>query len=790
MKFSPLVIRLFTAHLLLFAAATLATSAASAWRVDQNLTNQYEARGRAIASNIASASAEFLQLHDVSAIQAMIDQTLELEGASYVFVSDADGKIVAHTFAAGVPDELATLNNSASEIVSRSIHVPGRPEFMDISAPIQAGRSGFVHVGMDPAAIRAAVWSAIGTQLALLGIIFVVSLVIGVWLVTRIIDPLDRLTNYANTMAGRDFTAVQPNLLLDEAIVPIARRSDEVGQLAKSFQHMVREVSGRERQLRQARDELELRVEERTAAAEQRTFELIRVNAELEREIAERKRAVAALRKSAEEIFDLYNNAPCGYHSVDINGTVLRMNDTELNWLGYTREEVLGEMKIADFVSRDSLPAFQKTLAGFLRVGKVNEFEFDMLRKDGTTLAVLLNSTALNDTTGNFVMSRSTVFDITERKRAEEEIKVNERRLNAVMDSAEVGCWELDLANDRAWRSLRHDQLFGYDSLQPEWGYKIFLAHVVPADLDMVQQTYAGALVSGNIQLECRVQWRDGSVHWLAANGRVHRDDQGTPIRMMGVVMNIDARKKMEEKLALQTAELARSNQELVLFASVASHDLQEPLRMVASYMELLSQRYRGKLDEKADRWIGFAVSGVVRMKQLINDLLEFSRVGTRGKPFVPTDCAAIVHTVTQNLHQAIQDSSATVICTELPTVRADASQLTQVFQNLIANAIKFRGSQAPEVHVEAEREEDQWRFAVRDNGIGIDSQFAERIFVIFQRLHSHEEYPGTGIGLALCRKVIERHGGRIWVDSQPGKGATFFFTIPDAAPKAQIEAM
>jgi light-regulated signal transduction histidine kinase (bacteriophytochrome) len=199
--------------------------------------------------------------------------------------------------------------------------------------------------------------------------------------------------------------------------------------------------------------------------------------------------------------------------------------------------------------------------------------------------------------------------------------------------------------------------------------------------------------------------------------------------------------------------------------------------------MELLGQRYHGKLDEKADRWIGFAVSGVVRMKQLINDLLEFSRVGTRGKPFAPTDCGAVVHTVMQNLHQAIQDSGATVICSALPTLKADTSQLTQVFQNLIGNAIKFRGSQPPEVHVEAQRQEGGWQLSVRDNGIGIDPQFAERIFVIFQRLHTHVEYPGTGIGLALCRKVIERHGGTIWLESQPGKGATFFFTIPDIAP-------
>jgi PAS domain S-box-containing protein len=226
-------------------------------------------------------------------------------------------------------------------------------------------------------------------------------------------------------------------------------------------------------------------------------------------------------------------------------------------------------------------------------------------------------------------------------------------------------------------------------------------------------------------------------------------------------------------------AELALSNAELELFASVASHDLQEPLRMVSSYMELLSQRYRGQLDEKADRWIGFAVEGAARMKELIHDLLEFSRVGTRGKPMAPTDSGRVFDAVVANLQTAIAESGAVVTRGPLPTVRADATQLTQVLQNLIGNGLKYRGLQRPEIRVAAERRADDWLFSVHDNGIGIDPKFAERIFVIFQRLHTREEYPGTGIGLALCKKVVERHGGHIWVESQPGQGATFYFTLP-----------
>ncbi len=265
----------------------------------------------------------------------------------------------------------------------------------------------------------------------------------------------------------------------------------------------------------------------------------------------------------------------------------------------------------------------------------------------------------------------------------------------------------------------------------------------------------------------------------------IHSDAE---VVVVAGVLDITERHRANEERRRNTAELARSNAELELFASVASHDLQEPLRMVASYMELLEQRYGDKLDEKAKRWINFAVGGVVRMKQLINDLLEFSRVGTRGKPFVRTNCNSVFQQVRQNLQQAIRESEAQVECGPLPTVLADETQITQVLQNLIANAIKFHKTKPAVVQVAAERADNGWRFSVRDNGIGIDAQFAERIFVIFQRLHTREEYPGTGIGLALCRKVIERHGGRIWVESQPGEGATFFFTIPDRKEDANVQ--
>jgi light-regulated signal transduction histidine kinase (bacteriophytochrome) len=236
-----------------------------------------------------------------------------------------------------------------------------------------------------------------------------------------------------------------------------------------------------------------------------------------------------------------------------------------------------------------------------------------------------------------------------------------------------------------------------------------------------------------------------------------------------------------EERVSAERAKvlLARSNTELEQFAYVASHDLQEPLRMISSYVQLLSRRYKGQLDADADEFIAYAVDGTLRMQQLINDLLAYSRVGTRGKPPVPTNFEDVFSKAIANLKMAIVESGVVVTHDQLPTALADELQMVQLFQNLIGNAIKFRNKENPQVHVSARPEGREWIFSIRDNGIGIDPQFHDRIFVLFQRLHGREEYPGTGIGLTVSKKIVERHGGRLWLESELGKGTTFYFSIP-----------
>ncbi|TAN42317.1 MAG: GHKL domain-containing protein [Nitrospirae bacterium] len=232
------------------------------------------------------------------------------------------------------------------------------------------------------------------------------------------------------------------------------------------------------------------------------------------------------------------------------------------------------------------------------------------------------------------------------------------------------------------------------------------------------------------------------------------------------------------ETLCHTMHELKRSNEELRQFAYIASHDLQEPLRMISSYLQLIERRYKDKLDKDADEFIAFAVDGANRLQEMINGLLDYSRIETRGKPFEKTDCESVLQQTFDNMQVAVRESGAVVTHDPLPVVVADKTQLIQVFQNLIANAIKFRSGEIPRIHISARQEKDGFVFSVRDNGIGIEPQFNDRIFTLFRRLHGRE-YSGMGIGLTICRRIVERHGGKIWVESELGKGAVFYFTIP-----------
>ena len=355
----------------------------------------------------------------------------------------------------------------------------------------------------------------------------------------------------------------------------------------------------------------------------------------------------------------------------------------------------------------------------------------------------------------------------------------------------------LDKGMGEAYVSPQIEAILGFS--QEEWlnDPVRWYRQVHPEDRGRWNIEAAEMFLSGKpLRSVYRVIARDGKVVSFHCEAKMVRHDDGQPWFIHGVAFDITELKTAEAQLkkahdelevrvqertaelAAANKELASSNAELEQFAYVASHDLQEPLRMITSFTQLLVSRYRGNLDTDADEFIHFIADGAKRMSSLINDLLEYSRVGTRGRPLSPTDCSTVFELACNNLRVAIEEAGATITSDPLPKVMGDEIQLIQLFQNLIGNAVKFRGEQPVEVHVGVEPQKGNWLFRISDNGIGIEPQHAERIFIIFQRLHNRLQYPGTGIGLAICKKIVERHGGRIWVESEPGAGATFCFLL------------
>jgi len=310
------------------------------------------------------------------------------------------------------------------------------------------------------------------------------------------------------------------------------------------------------------------------------------------------------------------------------------------------------------------------------------------------------------------------------------------------------------------------------------------LSFVLLEDRDAVRENAVRMLKGGcSVGYEFRVINKQAKIKWVMETvvPIYYRRKRAT----LGSLIDVTERKHMEERLQQMTAEMQRSNTELEQFAYVISHDLQEPLRMVSSYTQLLAKRYGKKLDDDADEFIGFAVDGAKRMQTLLHDLLEYSRVGTRGKPFSLVNCEHVVEQAMANLKIAIEECGGSVTYDVLPTIMGDEGQLVRLFQNLIGNAIKFRREETPQVHISAQRRNNIITFTIKDNGIGIDPQHSQSIFEIFRRLHTRDEYPGTGMGLAICKKIVERHGGHISVQSQPGQGSTFYFSVDMAGGEA-----
>jgi PAS domain S-box-containing protein len=477
----------------------------------------------------------------------------------------------------------------------------------------------------------------------------------------------------------------------------------------------------------------------------------------------------------------LLEAAPDAMVVVNEDGKIVLLNLQAEKQFGYHRDELLGQKVkniipdgFAERVIADGTRTASEALAQQIGAG----IELTGRRKDGGEFPIEIMLSPFNSAEG--VLVTAAIRDISVRKNAEQHLAQTEARYRGLLEAAPDAMVVVNSICEIVLLNLQAEKQFGYrrDELLGQVISNIipdgFAERLVADGLRSAEDALAQQIGMG---IELIGRRKDGSEFPMEL--MLSPLESAEEVFVTAAIRDISRRKDAEAHLLQKVEELNRSNEELGQFAYIASHDLQEPLRMVASYTQLLSRRYTGKLDADADDFIAFAVDGASRMQLLIHDLLAFSRVGSKGKEMADTSSGAALTEALRNLQGAIEDSGAIVTHGDLPTILADDTQLVQLFQNLIGNAIKYQPPGIPRIHVTASaRDDDKWLFSVQDNGLGIDAQYFDRIFGVFQRLHKREEFEGTGIGLAICKKIVERHGGSISVESTPHLGSTFRFAL------------
>jgi PAS domain S-box-containing protein len=503
----------------------------------------------------------------------------------------------------------------------------------------------------------------------------------------------------------------------------------------------------------------------------------------LQREFSQRIRAEEALRASEVKFRGILESAPDGMVIADAQGRIVLLNAETERLFGYRRDELVGQP--VEFLVperfRGRHPQHRQGYIARPSTRSMGEgLDLRGLRKDASEFPIEISLSPLESAGG--ILVTAAIRDISVRKDAEKHLAQMENRYRGLLEAAPDAMVVVNQGGEVVLLNLQAEKQFGYhrDELLGQKVKNIIPEGFAERLIADSTRTAADALAQQiGTGIELYGRRKDGSNFPIEIMLSPLESAEG--ILVTAAIRDITERKKSEEHLVKTVGELRRSNDELQQFAYVASHDLQEPLRMVASYTQLLAKRYKGRLDSDADEFIAYAVDGSNRMQVLIQDLLAYSRAGTNGKALREISSENALKEALTNLRGAIEESGAIVTHDSLPAVTTDDAQLAQVFQNLVGNAIKYRSPEVPQVHVSARKNRgNEWIFSVRDNGLGIDPQYFERIFILFQRLHGRREFKGTGIGLAICKKILERLGGRIWVESQPAKGSNFYFALPE----------
>jgi len=505
-------------------------------------------------------------------------------------------------------------------------------------------------------------------------------------------------------------------------------------------------------------------------------------NIKLVRSIEETKKAEEMLKENKTRLERSQEIAHLGSWELDVKNDKLTWSDEVYRIFGILPGEFNGTYEaFLDVVHPDDREAVSRAYTESIKKKKKTyEIEHRIVRKNGEIRFVHEKCEHYKDKSGKVILSQGMVHDITERIKADIALKESREKLNIAVEIGNIGVWEWDLITDGMVIDNRMEKMFGLDPGIFKGTYHDFEDLLNEEDIPHFKRTVSNALNEDKpFETVFRIKTRENIEKYINVKAIVEKDNTGGLVKIIGVCFDITEMKRGAEKVLFKlNEELLRSNKALEQFAYVASHDLQEPLRTVSSFTQLLSMKYKDKLDSDAQEYIRFAVEGSERMYEMINDLLTFSRIQTRGVEFREVDMNDVMDQVKKMLSFQMENRKASIICDELPLVSADEIQMVQLLQNLVSNAIKFSDI-SPEVRISFRSDPLFNIFCVADNGIGIEPQYFDKIFKIFQRLVSKEQYSGTGIGLAICKIIVEGHGGKIWVESEPGKGSKFCFTLP-----------
>ncbi len=503
---------------------------------------------------------------------------------------------------------------------------------------------------------------------------------------------------------------------------------------------------------------------------------------ETNRDITRRKQAEQALRASEEKFRTIFNVAAVGIAQTSVpEGRYISANRRFAEITGYPVEALIGKCFLE--ITHPDDRASNEALYYDTIEGPSSEYTMEKryMRKDGSIVWASVTISFVRDESGRPLYTIGVIEDITERKLARMALEESEQRQRLAVDAGRIGLWDWDIINDRIDWSDRTYEFHGVPPGQFSGSLEEYARLLHPNDRERVWSAIQRALAGESYQIEFRIVQPGGAVRWLTTSGAVLFDAQFKPVRMFGATVDVTERKAAEDELKRVNEELRRANADLQQFAYAAAHDLQEPLRNVALYTQLLQLRYHGRLDHEADEILAATRDSAVRMQMLVQDLLTYTHVTGNDRATMPVDCNSVLQSVLKNLGAAIAESGAEVSSAPLPEIRAHESSMIEIFQNLIGNAIKYRSAAPPQIHVSAEKQAGAWTFSISDNGMGIAPEYQDRIFGVFKRLHGRE-IAGTGIGLAICKRIVERYGGRVWVESAgEGKGSTFRFTIPQA---------